>query len=504
MGEFFRTEKGKGIIYDLLGFGVTRTIMDLFRLKFMNKKSLVDTKEKTNTPLARERAIRELAHQFNASFAAGLTFLAALWAANKLQLQKHMAKDFLSYETLILFRKHLKPSSSKAQFLKELSQKIALDYSQTKHASHIQNILNSGTQVKALKGEATQKIFNKLGKELVNIVAPKQSDFSLTLNLKSLGSHEFNAPTLIKDIAYLNNKIGKQPWRKNAFKLIKQTQRVNRWFTLPAIGVAALLTAAVPFYNKYITKKKDNLSKYPGQLGLRARKDLSVNEGTREQPWWVKTFPYIHKTLSKGNAWPLLLSLPALPFAIGVFDSAAVFRGNWTKIAMNPLKKGHYARLLQFSKLFPYITLRQIGLLSAIVNVMRHLTSRDKIEFRERVIDAQGGIITWFALVPWIERGYTRMLHNKHPELHLLKKSGDRLLSRSSEELTTFFPKVANKALSKTKNIGLTSLGLMILLVGLFEPWIAAKWTENQINSEKNKALENKTKKLLAKLQQHE
>src|SRR5262249_50648058 len=82
MNDFNSSPHGQVIFQDVIGFGVLRTTIDLFREYFYKKTE--NGRRKLNIPAARERIIRETGCIFVANFLGGLLAYAGGEAANQL------------------------------------------------------------------------------------------------------------------------------------------------------------------------------------------------------------------------------------------------------------------------------------------------------------------------------------------------------------------------------------------------------------------------------------
>lgn len=445
---------------DVMGFGVLRTGMDLFRQYFFKPEGGTASRRQLNIPAARERMIRELGSIFTDNFMGGILAYGLGWGASKLKGNApNLANRFLSVETLELFRQVAGKSPSQSAFIRNLAQAVAPG-----KAAVVSPMLRAG-----LLGNTPAV---DVALNVVKASRPSAASLDVMINKRA-----FPLDTLISDAASFLKLTGKSAhWQQQAQKLLKDTIRLNSWRLPVCLGLAMAMTMAVPYLNRNLTRKLDGVDRYPGELGLRSAQSAAVNT---EGSWTDRWFPYLAQKLKAGNPIPALLSLIPLPFAFGLFDTVKLSAGNWRGAFNNPLKKGFVNRLvsmMQFGKGFPFTTQQQMASCFAFLIFSRLTTARSDIEFRERMVDSFLGWSIWILATPWIKRAIA-----KRWDPNLLKKVGGELVLKRRVEIERMLPKgLAQNTLGRFIVMSAASLGITIALLGIIEPYIAIKWTEKQ------------------------
>ncbi len=601
-------DASKAIAEDVLGFGVFRTLFDLFRPYFYKGNT---GENDLNLSLARERVVREMGNLFSSNFLSGLVIFSLAKGMHTLG-KKNLGNEFIGLETQEVFR-HFTASpyknSTPEQFIHRIAgylakgnptetsriamllnkhgqllspEKRAKDLAELKQLtnnisdtklvkianqvpanasvgsvektisaighhvnfetgqleaaiSKLEKALAKGQKAAKNNGDLAQwlasskadnlnkqlaqkskalamwqplkqtihtqeDITERAAKKITHTLNPKQTHFDITRTLPTNKyKHTFSASEFITDVhRFLTNTKGRYTpaeqaptrWAKHANKLLKRTQRFNRWGIPLAYGVGFALTVAVPILNKLLTQKVDNTKSYPGIKGLMSLKPVD----TEKAPWYERLMPYVTEELKKGNSIPLLLGLLPLPLAFGMVNNAALRAGKFANIRNNPFKRGgarKLLRLFQFRKGFPFVSVQQLAALCATVAATRNLTTRDGLEMRERFVDTYAGWLLWIPIIPNIHRLIAKKLDKKHGT-HMVKHKSTGGVLRSGAEIRQFFPKAAvNKTLGILGKLDKRTFVAMVFMLGIVEPYIAIKWTEQQAKKLRKEEKEN-------------
>jgi len=454
------------IFQDVIGLGICRTGLDLSR-EFLYKKT--DTgKRHLNFPAARERIVREAGCIFIANFLGGFATYGAGKILNILGY-KNMINHFTSNETLEYFNTLAKKSTTHQAFLSQLAHSIS-----PQHQTFISNQLK-------------QDDIEKAAVAIVRRLDPKKTTLDVPVRVNGQTTH-FALDTLLKDVSKLSGKTG------TAIQSItRHTLNLNK-LLIPGITAMTMgFTVFVPLWNIFLTKRIDGFKSYPGLKGLRPLE--KVEEKDKLEPWYQKIFPYLTKTVREGKALPLILTLIPLPFALGMVNNYNLGRGLWKapgywKGVINLPGKGFWKRVLnmfQFNeKMRPYTTIQQISALTALVSFARIASSRDEIEFRERIIDSfYTTWIMWIIGTPQLHKMAARMWDKKFgTQILKLTPSGQAL--RNPTEVKYLLPSALSiKTQKVAKSISRIADWSTIGLIGLIEPYLAIKWSEYQVRHEK-------------------
>jgi len=452
------------IFQDVIGLGMCRTGLDLSR-EFLYKKT--DTGERhLNFPAARERIFREVGCIFIANFMGGFVAYAAGKILNTLGY-KNQVSHFTGNETLQYFNALAKTSPTRETFIAQLAHSISPE-----HQTFISNQLK-------------QKDIEKAAVAIVRRLDPKKTTFDVAARVNGQTSH-FALDTLLKDLAQYKTCTALGSMTRNTLNLNK--------LIIPAIAALTMgLTVIVPLWNISFTKRYDGVKSYPGLMGLRPLE--KVEEKDKLDPWYQKLFPYLTKTLGEGKVMPLMVTLIPMPFALGIIHNFNLSRGLWHapgywKGCINLPGKGFWKRTLsmfQFNeKMRPYTTLQQISALCALVSTARFALVRDKIEFRERLLDSF--YTTWFMWIvgtPQLQKLAARAWDKKFGT-QLLKMSPWGQTFRSPSEIKLLLPAAISKQTQKiSKSMNRIADWSTIGIIGLFEPILSIKWSEYQVRHEK-------------------
>lgn len=426
-------------IEDVLGFGVPRTLLDLYRGYFYGTREL-------NWPAGRERMFREAGSIITDIFAPGLLAYGVGKVLDK--RWNSISNRFMTFQTLELFENMLKTVSTERGFQKKLARLIA-----------------DGN------GSRFEKVWTHLKQGFADS-AVSLDDLAITL-AKDLGQDHLDVMVqgervplngLLKDarmfVAGVKSRMSQSAqvsWQETAQTLVKNTLKVKRW-KLPCVALGFLLTAGVPFFNKWLTRKMDHIDYYVGEIGLNKSVPLpekylaprfsqvsagqltvqpaslfesfrlpvsgETNKLAASKPSGITSWmPYLSEKWREGKVWPIVVSLLPLPFAFGFFNTV-------TRKFMNPLKGGFKGlgkfvqRHYDFGKNFPFTTQQQIASWYALLISARIASARSGNEFRERTLDGVLSWTVWILGTPLIKQMVSRMLDRTHGT-QLLKNSGE-------------------------------------------------------------------------------
>jgi hypothetical protein len=462
------------LVEDFIGFGGLRTMMDLMRGYFYDDES-----GKFNLPAARERLLREGLSILSDNVASGV---AAYGLGHVLDKRLNtISNRFTPYSTLEWFRDLARQSTDENAFLQHVSanlapkeaQKAMLDQWKAIRALGWHSVANAHKAPTALRQalqEASVTMVNTLG----------QKEFDLTVNGEAT-----TLPDLIQDVAGYLHKVGgnRHGWSQRATHLVDKTIAVKH-AKLACLTIGFLMTTAVPYWIRGLTRRLDKKDYYPGERGLKpntpspqqshlrlSRVFTSFNSAdpAAKEGKLNYLFPYLTKTTQKGNFWPLIATLVPTPFALGMFDTVK-------RQFVNPLK-GNYGRYLRnafdFGRGFPFMTQQQLASIFAVLIMSRLSSARTGNEFRERLVDSGLGWSIWILGTPILKKAVSGYM-DRQQNTQLLKPNG---AMRSRGEVMAFV-KDGNKTLSRNIWIGAVSTLTTIFMLGIVEPYIAIQWTK--------------------------
>ncbi len=472
--SFIQENRTREMLFeDLLGFGIFRTVLDLFR-QFFFEKSTTDQR-RLNFPAARERFIREVGSIFTDNFSGGVIAYGLASLANRFPKgSKNFANQFASMETLELFQSLVTPSANSPQlFIQNLAKQIA-----PHNPTAVANLLTMGVRSNSSKG------YENAAVAIAKAMNPKKRTLDVALK-----KQVFQLDTLVEDtsrfLRFLEQKsLQNKSWPQRAQQALKATLKVNKWRLPLSLGLAMTMTMAMPYINRMITRKVDGIESYPGEIGL--RKVVRTSGNSNKKPWYEEWFPYLTNCFKTGSVLPILTSLVPLPFAFGLFDTVKLSNGCGFKAAFNsPFKKGFIKRLtsmLQFGKGFPFTTQQQMASCFAFLIFSRLSTCRSDIEFRERMVDSFLGWSIWILATPRIKKFFAQRW-----DKNLLKQVGTQQILKRRVEIERLLPQALKRnTLGKFIMIGAASLAATLAMLGFVEPYAAIKWTEWQANQTKN------------------
>jgi hypothetical protein len=302
------------------------------------------------------------------------------------------------------------------------------------------------------------------------------------------------------------------PWQQQAQAALANTLQV-KYLKLACLSVGFLLTFMVPYGIRAITRRLDKEDTYPGERGLKFAAQAPVGSSvglplgsagavsikakptatiatdsnlsarhsqraftgfdpsTASTPhngeWW---FPYLVKSIHRGNTLPMVMSMIPLLFTFGLFDTV-------TRRFKNPFAPGFFKYLrnaYDFGKGFPFTTQQQMASMYAFLITSRLSSTRSGNEFRERVVDSFLSWSLWILGTPLIKRAVSQVLD---------RTQGTQLVDATSKRLRTraeiqHLIQDGGKTLSRHVWIGALSTVATIIMLGLVEPYLAILWTK--------------------------
>ena len=484
------------LVEDFVGFGFLRTGMDLFRNAIFGTTGL-------NFVAARERLFREGASIFTDNIVSGLAaYGIGAVADRKLGA---FSNGFTDYPTMELFRDAAQNSPGEQAFIKALAARIRPGDAQLQ--GQLRQGLTELWRNPAMAASEKGQLAERLGKSL------KQEGFDLTI-----GKEAFKLDALLDDLSLFSKQMRKlgqqesgnlagtagQKWQAVANGTLKNTLRIKNW-KLACVGIGLASTFAVPFINRWMTRRIDGIETYPGELGLRQNKPvapaalrpafkggaqsavsrpgfaqfqaaraIASQSPTPAANPFAQACPYVNQSWQDGNKWPLLLAMLPLPFAAGLFDTVS-------RRFVNPFKKGfgkYLRNSFDFAKGAPFTTQPQMASMFALLITARLLCSRSGNEFRERLVDSGMGWVLWILGTPLIKKGIASVL-DRRTGSQLLKSVNGKQVLRSRGEIQRFLTgAVRETTLKKSIWLGAGATVASMILLGIVEPLIGILWTK--------------------------
>jgi hypothetical protein len=534
--DFLGRSRTREIIWiDFLGFGVIRTVLDLFRGAFYGQKDAP-----LNIPMARERILREIASILSDNVSAGVAAFGVGLAVDK--LWQVPSNQFIRTETLDWLR-HVQSASGPsvtsapalrqvvAQSLIEARQHVAAQAGEAhmfRDAERpIQDALATLIERWPSTGPQQKKHLDAVANQIAQHLQLDRWDLPLALSPPTASAKRTwtQLPELLSDLVHVDRHVQKNlvagldtGWTQAFERVVQKTRRANH-LKLACLSVAVGLTMAVPYAIRWVTRNVDQIEGYPGELGLAAKparterpaQALSLTlqphsvfsriqthmskPSTQRSPWARKLddwFPYLRQSLKQGNFAPTLITLATVPFGFGLFDT-------YDLKFMSPFSKGlgpKWANLMQFGKGFPFTTQQQMASLFALLITSRLSSARTGNEYRERLVDSGLGWAIWILGTPLIKKAFATLSDNTPNPAHrtqLLKTLDPKrgLIGkafRSRSEITlmeTLATSPALKAMAQRTNrahlaIDAASFALTLLLLGVVEPLIGIYWTKRR------------------------
>lgn len=494
---------------DLIGFGVMRTGVDLWRGKAYGN-------DQVNWPAGFERLGRETASIFTDNVLAGLV-AAGMGKVIFDRMGKHKAagfnNQFVDYPTVEAFQDAVKPLKStqtvkeaEAAFLNRLSQYYfasgtqASPELQEKGKNLLTSVWENARQKPTEKFQLPKAKFNALLKANPLNTKDKGNGFSFVQDITKDGkvTKSFNLQALLEDVHGFSQHMGKvtanapagKSWQALANESIARTLKAKA-VTIPVgLGMATAATFAVPFAISAASRKFLGIDYYPGEIGLR-KEDKGDKKGTSQsqagkpptpqKSFWQRHAPYLTESYNKGNYWPIFWTLAPLPLAAGLLNTTRL-----GKLGLPVFVKSakEWKQLFDYKKGAPWTAQQQMSSLFAVLITSRLLNSRSDNEFNERVLDSFVGWGAWIMGTPLLNK-MAANFSDKAFKTRLMKADGtlrNRAEIDALKEIEDVAPRVFDKTLNSHiwMNAGTTLLTMGIL--GLLIPWAGVKMTQNNEN----------------------
>jgi len=494
------------LIEDLIGFGVMRTGVDLWRGKAYGNDQM-------NWPAGLERMGRETASIATDNILAGLVaagmgkvIFDKVSSSNKVAAFNNKFVEYPTLEAFQVAAKNLKVGEGQEAFLSNLSKQYFLEEHRTKGTELFNTVWKMSAKAREASKDKNQKLITDgqealscdIEAETVKFLekhkGPKsageiQNGFSYVKKMDEAGkiTEGFNLRALLEDVrgfsqhmeGVMEKPAGKS-WKTLAEESIARTLKAKA-VTIPVgLGVATAATFAVPFVISAASRKFMGIDYYPGEIGLRKEdpKDQPSNPQAPQKSFWEKHAPYLTESIKKGNYWPLFWTLAPLPLAAGLLNTTRL-----SKLGLPVLVKSRqeWKHLFDYQKGAPWTAQQQMSSLFAVLISSRLLNSRSDNEYRERVLDSFVGWGAWIMGTPLLNK-VAGNLSDKISGTKLVKADGS-LRSRAEIEALLTLEKTGKNIAQKTlnrhilMNVGttLTTMGIL----GVAIPWMGVKMTQN-------------------------
>lgn len=428
------------LVEDLVGFGLLRTGMDLFRGYFYGTNNNTDTR--LNIPLARERLLREVGSIATDNVSSGVAayLLAKFWLDRK---NKAYSGRFSSFQNLETLQSLSHKSNNPQDLLKQLPPSATDNFSELRADADI--------LITELKKKTGDKNWSKQAQILItNTLKAKR------IQMSCLGV----GIGLTMAVPYANHWL---------------TRRINQIDYYPGeIGL------------KNMTPKNPSASPSPVQLTFQQAHQprgfsafLQAQKNTLKTPiqsWSEKTFPYLSDSVKNNNYWPVVATVLPLPAALGLFDTVRrQFNAPWKKGFLTQLRN-----LYEFGKGFPFTTQQQMASMFAFLIISRLASARSGNEFRERLVDSFLGWGIWILGTPLIKRAVAQYL-DRNQGTQLLKQTSGQWVVKTRQEIEQ---RLTGSVLQKTlkAHIWLQAGSVLttMVLLGIVEPYLAMLWTKKR------------------------
>lgn len=474
------------LLEDLIGFGLLRTYIDLYRQRIMGKGSTDEHgHQELNIPAARERLLRESLSILTDNVSGGVFAFTMAMLANQAG-SKNLSQHFVSDKSLSLFKDIVaslpqdtlkNPKAFESSFLKQLAVELELP---------------EKSLIDAYKAWPEKKFIKDFDGQLAHLIKENKSNaesFNLQSKTKKINVtvHDVldDSHSLIQRLNQDNVKHSSHSLNEKAKAILERSQRLNK---LQYLGIvfALALTFGVPFAIQAMTRKLDGFANYPGDKGIHPM--VSTNQ-TKDKSWFGQHFPYMSDAIHQHKATALLPVIPLL-FAFGLFDTQALSRFAFKEAFNAPWKKEFIPRLkemYQFGKGFPFTTQQQMASCFAFLIFSRMMTARSDVEFRERSVDSLLGWSTWILGTPLLKRGISKVIEKQASNIKLFNSAKGL---RGYEEIKHFplkgeTPLMAQKAMNTSRLINFASMLFSIATLGILEPVAAIKWTAHRADKHK-------------------
>ena len=497
--------RGEGVRYAVeqtLGYTVPRTVQQLYRTKQI-------TGEK-NKQAAEEMLFRDLAADFEDTFLPGL--LATFVIARVFEaVQPSYLKYNLDKQHLGFFRTVLATSEGEAHFFSQM-EKALLGQKPKSHLgladevkalAHFENTLTFGERWKRFWTGSFKKLenpFDSAAERLADKLKLTSLDVTLSHEKQTLHTE---LTGLLTDLTRLKQHA--PDWESKLGGMLKRTEQLQPWQGL-GILIAFGLSLATPFLTRQYSKWRFGSDEYGGSRPIREFFDKKQGLSTappKDQPF--RLFPYLGEQTRKGHLLPLAAVGTYFSFLAGAVGKHFVnLKEGFT------LKRG-LREFLQFDRVFPFTTLRQMTATYGVLCGIRLMASRDESEFRETAIrDTLLGFptLTWGNI--WLRNLFSRVAE---PHLNrsllkegwvtknqlssvgsVLRKAGGKELRELSEfsqpmlketlqlgkEQLAHLPKLAQKVTNTRNVVTLASAVTSWILLAFAEPQFGI-WLTNHI-----------------------
>jgi hypothetical protein len=501
------------LVEDLLGFGGLRTVMDLMRNRIFGGHTW-------DVASARERLMRESLSIVTDNVASGVVAYGMGHVLDK--ALGTFSNQFMSFNTLETFAHWLKQGAHSEQaFVAKLAHGLAPNNpTQAGAIAQVLAPLYQTSKAMPSKQNGTTPAVNTAAMAKAINSITQRNHYDVTF-----GPHTFALPTLLDD-AHVFLQKARQPnvltkqamqatapqWGPAAQQLLQRTLAVKH-AKLLSLSVGFLLTFAVPYWIRSVTRRLDKQDTYPGERGLRPAGSAlpNANGQTRfsatspnqallldkpkvfstfaanntvaeSTPNGVNTragrwFPFVTQSLNAGNPVPLALAALPLMFTVGLFDTV-------NRRFRNPFAPG-FLRYLRnaydFGKGFPFTTQQQMASMYAFLIASRLSSSRSGNEYRERLVDSFAGWGLWILGTPIIKRAVSRLLDRSHGT-QLVKPNGTL---RTRQEIVDLI-KDGEKTFGRHVWVGALSTLATIVMLGLVEPYVAILWTKRNVQRQQS------------------
>ncbi len=471
------------LVEDLIGFGVMRTGVDLWRGKAYGN-------DQVNWPAGFERMGRETASIATDNVLAGLVAAGmGKWIFDKASRSNKVAafnNKFVDYPTLEAFQDAvgtLKETENEQAFLNKLAKSHFAEADREEGQKLLAKVWENAKQPQNLEKESAG-FLGKLGDR-----ANANSGFTYVFKDKTGNVKKaFNLNALLEDVSGFAQHMGKvtkagSSWKTLATESIERTLKAKA-VTIPVgLGVATAATFAVPFVISAASRKFFGIDYYPGEIGLRKEdpKDSTNRQNNPQAPqksFMERHAPYLTDSMKKGNYWPLFLTLAPLPLAAGLLNTTRLGKFG-VPVLVKSLKE--WKHLFDYQKRAPWTAQQQMSSLFAVLITSRLLNSRSDNEFNERVLDSFVGWGAWIMGTPLLNK-LAANLSDKVRDTRLVKADGT-LRSRVEIEALEKIEGVGGEVLKKTRNSHIwMNAGSTLLTMGILGfaiPWVGVKMTQN-------------------------
>jgi|GEM_PF-2095855 len=490
---------------DLIGFGLMRAGIDLYRDKLSAKqqpggKDQSGSQGQLNWAAAGERVGRETASILTDNILGG--FVAALMGKyifdktySKTAKTAALHNKFIDFTTLEAFQKAV--GKDEKEFVAKLADSQFAKQHHDIGKTSLQEAWKAGQEFSSVDSKQLAEKIKTLTAELSEKLGEHKQGFTY-IRKRNADGHPVktvNLHALLEDVSLFSQHMEKlvkeqspksanaKTWHHLADETLQRTLRAKN-ITIPAgLGLAMLATFSVPFAISGISRKFFGITSYPGELAARKAQQKEQKEKNKaHQGFWEGHAPYLTECVKKGNYWPLLLTLSPLPLAAGIVNTTKL-----SKLGLPTFVKSwkEWKHLFDYQKLKPFTAQQQMAALFALLISARLLNSRTDNEFNERALDSFVGWGAWIMGTPILNKLAAKALD--HYTGTALTKPGELgLRSRAEIEALTKLGEASEEVMRRTlkshiwMQVG-TTVATMIGL-GIFIPWGCLKLTQRNEN----------------------